>query len=113
LVVGSAAAGCSRSAPNTVAAGNEIENLLTEVDAGRVRSRSRVRVTGVVTDDDAERRLAYIADTNRAIAVHTAPGGLAAAQGQRVTIDARRGKPVDILTNLTKRLLGLNRLSER
>ena len=46
-------------------------------------------MTGVVTDDDAEQRLAFIADANRAIAVHTATGGLTAAQGQRVTIDAR------------------------
>jgi signal transduction histidine kinase/CheY-like chemotaxis protein len=85
LFCGSVAAGCSRSAPGI----NEIEALLTKVEAGRVPSGSRVRVTGVVTDDDGERRLAFIADANRAIAVHTPPGGLAAAQGQRVTIDAR------------------------
>ena len=60
-----------------------------KVEAGRVRPGSRVRVTGIVTDNDAERRLAFIGDANRAIAVHTPPGGLAAAQGQRVTIDAR------------------------
>jgi signal transduction histidine kinase/ActR/RegA family two-component response regulator len=89
LLVGNSAVGCSRSAPGTAAGNNEIEALLTDVEAGRVRSGSRVRVTGVVTDDDAERRLAFIADANRAIAVHTALGGLAAAPGQRVTIDAR------------------------
>jgi signal transduction histidine kinase/ActR/RegA family two-component response regulator len=89
LLCGSAAAGCSRSAPGTAPGSNEIEALLARVEAGHVRSGSRVRVTGVVTDDDAERRLAFIADANRAIAVHTPPGGLAAAQGQRVTIEAR------------------------
>ena len=89
LLCAGAAAGCSRSAPGGAANSNEIETLLAEVEAGRVQSGSRVRVTGVVTDDDPERRLAFIADANRAIAVHTATGGLAAAQGQRVTIDAR------------------------
>ena len=89
LLCAGAAAGCSRSSPGTAADRNEIEALLAEVEAGRVQSGSRVRVTGVVTDDDAERRLAFIADANRAIAVHTATGGLAAAQGQRVTIEAR------------------------
>ena len=82
-------AGCSSSAHRIAPDGNEIDAFLTEVEAGRIRSGSRVRVTGVVTDDDAERRLAFIADANRAIAVHTAPGGLAAAQGQRVTIEGR------------------------
>jgi signal transduction histidine kinase/ActR/RegA family two-component response regulator len=88
FLCGCAAAGCSRSAPGTAPGSNEIEALLTKVEAGLVRSGSPVRVTGVVTDDDAERRLAFIADANRAIAVHTGPGGLAAAPGQRVTIDA-------------------------
>ena len=36
-----------------------------------------------------------------------------APSNAHVTIDARRSKPVDILTNLTKRLLGLDRLSGR
>src|SRR4051794_33614176 len=89
LLGGGAALSCSRLAPGTAAGSNEIEALLTEVKAGRVRSGSRVRVSGVVTDDDADRRLAFIADVNRAIAVHTGPAGLAAVPGQRVTIDAR------------------------
>ena len=89
LLCASAAAGCSRSAPRTAPGSYEIEALVTKVEAGRVRPGSRVRVTGVVTDNDAERRLAFIGDANRAIAVHTPPGGLAAAQGQRVTIEAR------------------------
>src|SRR6266487_3676696 len=83
-----AAAGCSRTAPEPAPGSNEIDALLAKVAAGGVRSGSRVRLTGVVTDDDADRQLAFIADANRAIAVHTAPGGLAAAQGQRVTIEA-------------------------
>jgi len=81
LLCGSAA-GCSRPSPGA-APSHEIEALLTKVEAGRVRPGSRVRVTGVVTDDDAARRLAFIADANRAVAVHTAPGGLATAPGQR------------------------------
>jgi signal transduction histidine kinase/CheY-like chemotaxis protein len=89
LLCGSAAVGCPRSAPGTAPGNNDIEALLTKVEAGRLGSGGRVRVTGVVTDDDPERRLAFIADANRGIAVHTAPGGLAAAPGQRVTIDAR------------------------
>ena len=86
------AAGCSSSAHRIAPDGNEIAAFLTEVEAGRIRSGSRVRVTGVVTDDDAERRLAFIADAKRAIAVDTAPGGLAAAQGARVTIEGRLEK---------------------
>ena len=85
-------AGCSSSAHRIAPDGNEIAAFLTEVEAGRIRSGSRVRVTGVVTDDDAERRLAFIADAKRAIAVDTAPGGLAAAQGARVTIEGRLEK---------------------
>ena len=85
-------AGCSSSAHRIAPDGNEIAALLAEVEAGRIRSGSRVRVTGVVTDDDAERRLAFIADAKRAIAVDTAPGGLAAAQGARVTIEGRLEK---------------------
>ena len=83
------AAGCSNAAPGIAPDSHQIDALLTKVKAGSVESGSRVRVTGVVTDDDAEQRLAFIADANRAIAVHTAAGGLTAAQGQRVTIDAR------------------------
>src|SRR5438477_2535143 len=67
------AAGCSSSARRIAPDGNEIAAFLTEVEAGRIRPGSRVRVTGVVTDDDAERRLAFIADAKRAIAVDTAP----------------------------------------
>src|SRR5437773_11149229 len=89
LLCGYVAAGCSRSTPRGAPGRNEIDALLTKVEAGTLQSGSRVRVTGVVTDVDAERRLALIADANRAIAVRTAAGGLAAAQGQRVTIEAR------------------------
>jgi signal transduction histidine kinase/CheY-like chemotaxis protein len=89
LLCSSAAAGCSRASPAVALGNNEIDALLTNVEAGRVRSGTRIRVTGVVTDDDVERGLAFIADANRAIAVHTAPGGLAAAPGQRVTIEGR------------------------
>src|SRR5437870_13700504 len=89
LLCGGAVASCSRSAPRPAPGSNEIDELLTKVEAGRVESGSRVRVIGVVTDDDAERRLAFIADASRAIAVHTAPAGLGAAPGQRAAIDAR------------------------
>ena len=85
-----AAIGCSsaeRNHPANEAIG--VEAMLADIEARRIAPGARVRVTGVVTDDDAERQLAFIADGARGIAIGTGPGGLKVAPGQRVTLDAR------------------------
>ena len=66
---------------------SSVASVLAEFEAGRVAPGARVRVTGTVTDDDPGRRLAFVADGERGIAVQTGPAGLEAAPGTRVTLD--------------------------
>src|ERR1043166_7680805 len=82
-------AGCARSTPDTASGNSDVDALLRKVAVGAVGSGTRVRVTGIVTDNDIERQLAFIADASRAIAIHTPLGGLGAAPGQRVIVDGR------------------------
>jgi signal transduction histidine kinase/ActR/RegA family two-component response regulator len=81
--------GCSTPEPSAVGDGDGIDVLLTNVEAGRIPSGSRIRVTGVVTYADPDRNLAFMADGDRAIAVHPGSRGLAATPGQRVTLEAQ------------------------
>jgi signal transduction histidine kinase/DNA-binding response OmpR family regulator len=80
------AAACS--GPSGSATAISIDELFAGIEAGRFATGARVRLTAIVTDDDAERRVALVADGSRGIGVRTPPGGLAAARGQRVTIEA-------------------------
>jgi len=86
------ATGCSTApgASTNEAAG--VEKLLADVESGRLAQGDRVRVSGVVTDDDGDRRLAFISDAKRAIAVDTPTGGLAVPVGRLVTLEGRLEK---------------------
>src|SRR5690349_7006272 len=64
-----------------------IDALVSDFEAGRIADGSRVRATGVVTDDDPQRRLAFVADTARGLAIRTGDGGLRVAPGRRVTVE--------------------------
>src|SRR4051812_22379886 len=81
-----AAGGCT--APAGVAPHvKDVDSLLQEAEAHRVEPGARVRLTGMVTDDDVERQLAFIAGSARGIAVHTGVAGLGVALGRRVILD--------------------------
>ncbi|MEO5821417.1 MAG: ATP-binding protein, partial [Vicinamibacteraceae bacterium] len=64
-----------------------IDVLVSDFEAGRIADGSRVRATGVVTDDDPQRQLAFVADTARGLAIRTGPAGLKVAAGRRVTVE--------------------------
>ncbi len=83
-----ALAGCSSSRRASDTHPFSVDQVVTDVESGAIASGTRLLVTGVVTDDDRDRRLALLADTRRGIAVRTAPGGLALAAGHRVTLEA-------------------------
>jgi hypothetical protein len=88
LLLIAAAAGCS--APAVPGAHvKDVDALLEDAEAHGVTAGARVRLTGIVTDDDVERRLAFIAGRARGLAVHTGAGGLGVAPGRRVILDAR------------------------
>jgi signal transduction histidine kinase/CheY-like chemotaxis protein len=88
LLLIAAAAGCS--APAVPGAHvKDVDAMLEDVEAHGVTPGDRVRLTGIVTDDDVERRLAFIAGRARGLAVHTGAGGLGVAPGRRVILDAR------------------------
>ena len=80
-----------------------IDALVSDFEAGRIADGSRVRATGIVTDDDALRQLAFVADTARGLAIRTAPGGLKVAAGRRVTVEGTIGRVAfgPCLTNAT------------
>ena len=65
-----------------------VESLMADAEAHRIKPSDSVRVTGVVTDDDGERGIAFLADGKRAIAVHTGPAGLNVPTGRRITLEA-------------------------
>ena len=65
-----------------------VESLMADSEAHRINPSDFVRVTGVVTDDDGERGIAFLADGKRAIAVHTGPAGLNVPAGRRITLEA-------------------------
>ena len=65
-----------------------VESLMADAEAHRINPSDSVRVTGVVTDDDGERGIAFLADGKRAIAVHTGPAGLNVPAGRRITLEA-------------------------
>ncbi|HXE79641.1 MAG TPA: response regulator [Vicinamibacterales bacterium] len=81
-------AGCGTPTgfPGTTAA--DVEDVLAGIASGRFSPSARIRITGIVTDDDAERRMAFIADEHRGIGVRTGQGGLGVPRGHRVTIEA-------------------------
>ena len=83
------AASCSGSRPASTSEPAGVANILADIEAHRVVPGDRLRVTGVVTDDDAERRLVFVADASRGIAVRTGADGLKVPIGHRVTIEAR------------------------
>ena len=79
------------STPARVTLGGQapgVHTVLDDVAAGRLKSGARVRLTGIVTDDDSERRVAFVADAQRAIGIRTGEGGLAVATSQRITVEA-------------------------
>jgi signal transduction histidine kinase/CheY-like chemotaxis protein len=83
-----AIAGCSSSGRTSDKHPFTVEQVVTDVESGRIASGTRLLLTGVVTDDDRQHQLALLADTRRGIAVRTAPGGLAVETGHRVTLEA-------------------------
>jgi len=81
------AGGCAAQERATTAESASIDGLLADFEAGRIAEGSRVRATGVVTDDDPARRLAFVADSARGLAIRTGPAGLQVAPGRRVTVE--------------------------
>jgi signal transduction histidine kinase/CheY-like chemotaxis protein/CBS domain-containing protein len=88
LLLTTAAAGCSAPAVPDAHV-KDVDAMLEDVEAHGVAPGARVRLTGMVTDDDVERRLAFIAGRARGLAVHTGAGGLGVAPGRRVILEAR------------------------
>jgi signal transduction histidine kinase/CheY-like chemotaxis protein len=88
-LLGLLAGGCTPAGhpPDRPTAG--VEALVADVEAGRLTAGTQVRVSGVVTYDDGERRLAFVSDAKRAIGVATTAGGLGGLVGRSVTLDAR------------------------
>jgi len=81
------AAGCASTERAATHESASIDALLSDFEAGRIAEGSRVRATGIVTDDDPERRLAFVADSARGLAIHTDAGGLRVPTGRRVTVE--------------------------
>ena len=82
--------GCSRpGASGSSGDSATVQELLADVEAHRITTGARVRVTGIVADDDPERKLAYVSDNQRGLAIQTAPGGLKAQPGAAVTVEGR------------------------
>jgi signal transduction histidine kinase/DNA-binding response OmpR family regulator len=91
MLCAAAAAGCSNT-PGGVTGTKipmTVEQALAEIRAERIRAEDRLQITGIVTYDDPDRQLAFLADGNSAIAVQTGRGGLALSPGTRVALDAR------------------------
>jgi signal transduction histidine kinase/ActR/RegA family two-component response regulator len=86
---------CSKPAPTPSATPETVVGVLAAVDAGRVPDGSRVRVTGVLTHYDPARQLAFVADDERAVAVHTGRDALPAVAGQGVTLEASLRRQTD------------------
>jgi signal transduction histidine kinase/DNA-binding response OmpR family regulator len=78
--------GCVSAVPEPPA--DPVAALVANVAAGRVSQGEHVRITGVLTDDDATRRLAFISGPERAIAVRTGTTGLHVPAGSEVTLEA-------------------------
>jgi signal transduction histidine kinase/DNA-binding response OmpR family regulator len=78
--------GCVSAVPEPPA--DPVAALVANVAAGSVRQGEHVRITGVLTDDDAARRLAFISGPERAIAVRTGTTGLHVPAGSEVTLEA-------------------------
>jgi signal transduction histidine kinase/DNA-binding response OmpR family regulator len=89
VVVALGASGCSTPQDRRDSQAAGVAAVLAEVEAGRLVAGAAVRVTGVVTDVDVDRRLAFIAEENRALAIRTGATGLSIVPGQRVTLEAR------------------------
>ena len=89
VVVALGAGGCSTPQDRRDSQAAGVAAVLAEVEAGRLVTGAAVRVTGVVTDVDVDRRLAFIAEENRALAIRTGAAGLSIVPGQRVTLEAR------------------------
>ncbi|MEO7275745.1 MAG: response regulator [Vicinamibacterales bacterium] len=84
-----ATSGCSRAAAGAGAAAASLETVMAGAESHQIKPGDTVRVTGVVSDDDLERGLAFIVDETHGIAVHTGPAGLGVPLGRRVTLEAR------------------------
>ena len=82
------AAGCGSSPGVSGDAALGVDDVFADIDSKRLTHGERLRLTGVVTDDDVERRVAFIADARRGIGIRTPPGGLGTPRGRRVTIEA-------------------------
>ena len=65
-----------------------LESQLSKFDPQK-KSVDTIRVAGILTYDDPERQLAFIADDTRGLAVRTAPGGLKVTPGRRVELEGR------------------------
>jgi signal transduction histidine kinase/CheY-like chemotaxis protein len=89
FAVALALSGCSAPEDRATSQADGVEKILMDVESGRLAAGTVVRVTGVVTDDDLDRRMAFIAEGNRGLAIHTGAAGLSVAPGRRVTLDAR------------------------
>ena len=89
VVIALAASGCSTPQDPGTSQASGVGTILADVEAGRLASGAAVRLTGVVTDHDVDRRMAFIAEGNRALAIQTGAAGLSIVPGQRVTLEAR------------------------
>ena len=89
VVIVLTASGCSRPQDPGTSQAAGVGTVLANVEAGRLVDGAAVRVTGVVTDHDVDRRMAFIAEGNRALAIRTGAAGLSIVPGQRVTLEAR------------------------
>jgi signal transduction histidine kinase/DNA-binding response OmpR family regulator len=89
VVIALGASGCSRPQDRGANQAAGVGEVLAEVEAGRLVAGAAVRVTGVVTDNDVDRRMAFIAEGNRALAIRTGAAGLSIVPGRRVTLEAR------------------------
>ncbi|HUS23011.1 MAG TPA: histidine kinase dimerization/phospho-acceptor domain-containing protein, partial [Aeromicrobium sp.] len=65
-----------------------LTTFMADAGSHRIKPGDTVRVTGIVSDDDVERGLAFIVDGTQGIAVHTGPAGLGVPVGRRVTLEA-------------------------
>ena len=81
------ATGCARRDAAAVDEAASIDALLSDFEAGRITEGSRVRATGIVTDDDPATGRAFVADSARGLEITTGPGGLQVPAGRRVTVE--------------------------
>ena len=95
VVVTAVVAGCGARGDAAAHAG-DVDAIVAAAESNTLTPGAHVRVTGIVTDIDSDRGLAFIAGRQRAIPVLLTRGGLGLTRGglglaaaRRVTVDAR------------------------